>query len=257
LRLKDRVAIVTGASSGIGRGICLEFARAGARVVVADVREEPKRGVYHEQDVTTTTAQEIHKIGGQAQFVQTDVADEAAVRGLISATVDAFGAIDIIVSNAGVYIPADSQQLSVSDWDRLMGVNLRGVFLLTKFGIPLLSQSKAGRIINIASVHAFAGGGGPAYPPAKAAVVNLTKDTAVEVADRSITVNAICPGYIETSMQDYQTPEQIEAARQLTPLPRFGRPEDIGRACTFLASDDAAWITGAALPVDGGYLARI
>ncbi|HIG16619.1 MAG TPA: SDR family NAD(P)-dependent oxidoreductase, partial [Candidatus Handelsmanbacteria bacterium] len=141
----------------------MEFARAGARVVVADVREEPKRGVYHEQDVTTTTAQEIHKIGGQAQFVQTDVADEAAVRGLISATVDAFGAIDIIVSNAGVYISADSQQLSVSDWDRLMGVNLRAVFLLTKFGIPLLSQSKAGRIINIASVHAFAGGGGPAY----------------------------------------------------------------------------------------------
>ena len=120
-----------------------------------------------------------------------------------------------------------------------------------------MTLSEAGCTINIASVHAFAGGGGPAYPPAKAAVVNLTKDTAVEVADRSITVNAICPGYIETAMQDYQTPEQIEAARQLTPLPRLGCPDDVGRACTLLASQDAAWITGAALPVEGGYLARI
>ena len=120
-----------------------------------------------------------------------------------------------------------------------------------------MTLSEAGCTINIASVHAFAGGGGPAYPPAKAAVVNLTKDTAVEVADRSITVNAICSGYIETAMQDYQTPEQIEAARQLTPLPRLGRPDDVGRACTLLASQDAAWITGAALPVEGGYLARI
>ena len=196
-------------------------------------------------------------MGGEARFVQTDVADESAVRDLVDAAVDTFGGIDIIVTTRVSTSFADSQHLSVSDWDRLMGVNLRSVFLLTKFAIPHLTLSEAGRIINIASVHAFAGGGGPAYPPAKAAVVNLTKDTAVEVADRSITVNAICPGYIETAMQDYQTPEQIEAARQLTPLPRLGRPDDVGRACTFLASQDAAWITGAALPVEGGYLARI
>ena len=233
MKLQDRVAIVTGARSGIGRGICLEFAREGARVVVADIQEEPKRGIYHEQNTTTPTAEEVGKMGGQARFVQTDVADEAAVQDLVDAAVEAFGGIDIIVNNAGVYIFADSQHPSVADWDRLMGVNLRSVFLLTKFAIPHLTQSPAGRIINIASVHAFAGGGGPAYPPAKAA------------------------GYIETAMQDYQTPEQIEAARQLTPLPRLGRPQDVGRACTFLASQDAAWITGAVLPVDGGYLARI
>jgi len=234
----------------------MQFAQEGARVVVADIQEQPKQGIYHEQDTTTPTADAIEKIGGDARFVHTDVADEDAVTELVAAAVDAYGGIDIIVNNAGIYTKADSQQLSVADWDRLMGVNLRGVFLLTKFSIPHLSRSVAGRIINIASVHAFAGGAGPAYPPAKAAVVNLTKDTAVEVADRSITVNAVCPGYIETAIQDYQTPEQIEAARQITPLPRLGRPEDIGHACTFLASDEAAWITGAALPVDGGYLAR-
>lgn len=257
MKLKDRVAIVTGASSGIGRGISLEFARQGARVVVADIQQQPRRGIYHEQDTTTPTVEEIGKIGGESIFVQTDVADEAAVAGLTKAAVAAFGGIDIIVSNAGVYIPADSQHLSVADWDRLMGVNLRSVFLLTKFAIPHLSKSPHGRIINIASVHAYGGGGGPAYPPAKAAVVNLTRDTAVEVADRSITANVICPGYIETAIQDYQTPAQIDAARQATPLPRLGLPEDIGHACVFLASDHAAWITGASLPVDGGYLARI
>ena len=257
MRLKDRVAIVTGASSGVGRGISLRLAREGARVVVADIQQQPKRGIYHEQDTTTPTAEEIGKIGGEAIFVQTDVADETAMVSLVDSALEAFGAIDIIVSNAGVYIPADSQALSVADWDRLMGVNLRSVFLLTKFAIPHLSKSPHGRIINIASVHAYAGGGGPAYPPAKAAVVNMTRDTAVEVADRSITANVICPGYIETAIQDYQSPEQIEAARQTTPLPRLGRPDDIGRACVFFASDDAAWITGASLPVDGGYLAHI
>jgi NAD(P)-dependent dehydrogenase (short-subunit alcohol dehydrogenase family) len=257
MRLEDRVAIVTGASSGIGRGICLGFAREGARVVVADVQEQPKRGRFHEQETTTPTAKELHNMGAEAMFVQTDVADEGAVRRLVERTVETWGRLDIIVSNAGVFIPADSQELSVADWDRLMGVNLRGVFLLTKFAIPHLAASPAGRILNIASVHAFAGGGGPAYPPAKAAMVNLTKDTAVEVADRSITVNAICPGYIETAIQDYQTEASIEASRQATPLPRLGLPSDIAKACVFLASDDAAWITGAALPVDGGYLARI
>ncbi len=136
MRLKNRVAIVTGASSGIGRGICLEFAREGARVVVADIQEKPNQGIYHEQDTTTPTAEEVGKMGGEARFVQTDVADESAVWDLVDAAVDTFGGIDIIVNNAGVYIFADSQHLSVSDWDRLMGVNLCSVFLLTKFAIP-------------------------------------------------------------------------------------------------------------------------
>ena len=201
--------------------------------------------------------EEIGKIGGQGRFVQTDVSDEASVRGLIDTAVQAFDGIDIVVNNAGIYILADSQALRVADWDRVTSVNLRGVFMMTKFAIPHLTRSTAGRIVNVASVHAFAGGSGPSYAPAKAAVVNLTRDTAVEVADRGITVNAICPGYVETAIQDYLTPEQIEGARQRTPLPRFGLPADIGKACAFFASDDAAWVTGTALPVDGGWRAQI
>ena len=115
-----------------------------------------------------------------------------------------------------------------------MGLNLRGLFLTTKYGVPHLKASQAGRIINIASVHAFGGGGGPAYAPAKAAVVNLTRDAAVELGRDNITVNTICPGYIETAIQDYLTPDQIEECRRRTPLPRLGLPKDIGRACVFL-----------------------
>ena len=140
---------------------------------------------------------------------------------------------------------------------RVVGVNLRGLFLSTKFALPHLCESKAGRIVNIASVHAFGGGGGPAYAPAKAGVVNLTRDTAVEVGRKGVTANAICPGYIETPIQDYLTQEQIAFSREHTPLPRMGKPRDIGRACVFLASDDAEWITGVALPVDGGWLAPL
>ncbi len=257
MRLEDRVAIVTGGSSGIGRGVAIEFAREGAHVAVADVQEAPKQGKYHDQDVTTPTAEEVERLGPRGLFVETDMADEQAVEALVSRTFDTFGRLDIIVNNAGIHIPGDSQTLSVADWDRVVGVNLRGLFLLTKFSLPHLKQSPAGRIVNIASVHAFRGGGGPAYAPAKAAVVNLTRDTAVEVAADGVTVNAICPGYIETPIQDYLTEEQIQDCKDQTPLPRLGLPSDIGLACVFFASDDAEWVTGTALPVDGGWLAPI
>ena len=255
--LENRIAIVTGGSSGIGRGICLEFAREGARVAVADIQEQPKRGKYHERDVVASTVEEIDNLGGTAIFVQVDMAEETGVEALVERTVKEFGGLDIVVNNAGIYIPGDSQDLSLDDWDRVVGLNLRAVFATTKFTIPHLRSSAAGRIINIASVHATRGGGGPAYAPAKAGLVNLTRDTAVEVAADGVTANAICPGYIETAIQDYLTPEQIETVRQRTPLPRFGTPKDIGRACVFLASDDASWITGVSLPVDGGWLAPI
>ena len=255
--LKDRVAIVTGGSSGIGRAVCLEFAREGAKVVVADLQEEPKRGKYHEQDIRTTTVDEIEKLGSQGFFVQADMADEQDVKNLVQSAVEHFGGLDILVNNAGIYVPGSSQELSVADWDRVVGVNLRGLFLSTKFALPPLCESTAGRIVNIASVHAFGGGGGPAYAPAKAGVVNLTRDTAVEVGRKGVTANAICPGYIETPIQDYLTQEQIAFSREHTPLPRLGKPRDIGRACVFLASDDAEWITGVALPVDGGWLAPL
>jgi NAD(P)-dependent dehydrogenase (short-subunit alcohol dehydrogenase family) len=224
-------------------------------VVVADLREEPRRGKYHEQETFTPTVAAIEQGGGQALFVATDVADEGAVRALIDRTVARFGGLDILVNNAGIHIPGTTQELSVADWDRIVAVNLRGLFLTTKIAIPHLLRSRCGRIIHIASVHAYGGGAGPAYAPAKAAVVNLARDTALEVAAHGVTVNAICPGYIETAIQDYLSEETIEACRRRTPLPRLGLPRDIANAALFFASDDAEWITGTSLIVDGGWLA--
>lgn len=256
MRLKNQVAIVTGGSSGIGRGICLELSREGAVVVVADIREAPKRGRYHERETATSTLEEIEKMGGTGLFVQTDISNEAAAKRLIDATITYFNNLDIIVNNAGIFLPGGTLELSIQDWDRIVGLNLRGVFLMTRFAVPHLMRSARGRIVNIASIHAFGGGGGPAYAPAKAGVVNLTRDTAVELGRHNITVNVICPGYIETAIQDYLTLEQIQECRDRTPLPRLGVPRDIGQAVVFLASEDAGWITGAVLPVDGGWSAR-
>ena len=257
MKLESRVAIVTGGSSGIGRGISIELAREGARVVVCDLVERPRPGKYHDQDVTTPTVAALNEVGADGLFVQTDVSDEAAVDRLVDRTLEAFGGLDILVNNAGIFAVGDSQTTPVETWDRIMGVNLRALFLTTRAAVPHLKDSRAGRIINIASVHAFHGGGGPAYAPAKAGVVNLTRDTAVELASHGITANTICPGYIETPIQDYLTEDQVAEALEKTPLPRLGLPKDIGRTCVFFASDDAEWITGTALPVDGGWLAPI
>lgn len=255
--LNDRICIITGGSSGIGRGIALEYAREGARIVIADKQETPLRGKYHETDVTTPTVTEIEKLGAQGIFVQTDVSNESQIADLIQETVEHFGGLDVLVNNAGIHIPGGAQELSIADWDKVVGVNLRGIFIATKLALPHLKQSKFGRIIQIASVHAYGGGAGPAYAPAKAAVVNMVRDTALEIGQYGITVNAICPGYIETAIQDYLTPEQIEEALEKTALPRFGLPRDIGRAAVFLASDDAEWVTGASLLVDGGFAAGV
>ena len=255
--LSNRVAIVTGGSSGIGRGIAIELAREGAKVAVADVQQAPKIGKYHETDLATTTVDEIEKLDGEGCFVKTDVSDELQVRNMIEQTYQRFGGLDILVNNAGIHIPGDSQALSLANWDKVTGLNQRGVFMASKLAVENLRNSRAGRIINIASIQAFRGGGGPAYPTAKAAVVNLTRSMAVELASDAITVNAVCPGYIETSIQDYASLEQIEVCRQKTLLPRFGKPRDVARACVFLASNDAEWITGTALVVDGGWLAGL
>ena len=257
LKLKGRVAIVTGGSSGIGRGICIELAREGACVVVGDIVEKPKQGKYHEQDVKTTTLEEINALGSEGLFVETNVSDDVAVNELVNQTIEAFKTVDILVNNAGIFVPGGTENLSIDTCDRITDINLRSLFLTTRAVLPHLKLSSAGRIINIASVHAFHGGGGPAYASSKAGVVNLTRDVAVELACYGITSNTICPGYIETPIQDYLTEAEIDEVREKTPLPRLGLPKDIGRACVFFASDDAEWITGAALPVDGGWLAPI
>ncbi len=256
MQLKDRICIVTGGSSGIGRGIALEFAREGAIVVIADIQETPIQGKYHQTDVTTPTVKEIEKYCPRGIFIETDVSDITQIENMLKIVIEQFGRLDVLVNNAGIHIPGGSQDISIADWDKVIGVNLRGVFMTTKLAIPFLKESEYGRIIQIASIHAFGGGAGPAYASAKAAIVNMVKDTALEVGKYGITVNAICPGYIETAIQDYLTPEQIESSLQKTPLQRLGLPKDIGRAAAFFASDDAEWITGTSLIVDGGASAK-
>ena len=257
MQLDGRIAIVTGGSGGIGRGIAIELARAGANVAVADVSEKPKKGKHYELDLNTTTVEEVEKLGGESMFYKMDISDEEQVKEMFHQISRDFGCIDIVVNNAGILVPKNMEEISVEEWEKVVGVNLSGTFMVTKYALPYVRKSKYGRIIHISSQQAFGGGGGPSYTATKAAIVNMTKDTAVEVAKDWVTVNAICPGYIETPLQDYHTEESIADAKKRTPLPRFGRPSDVGKAAAFLASDDAEWITGTALVVDGGWLAPV
>jgi NAD(P)-dependent dehydrogenase (short-subunit alcohol dehydrogenase family) len=254
--LTDRTAIVTGGSSGIGRGIAKGLAADGATVVIADVQQEPKQGEHYDTDVTTPTDELVQaEYDVPATFVRTDVANEADVEALVERTVERFGSLDILVNNAGILIPGGTQDLSFEDWQRVVDVNLTGQFLTAKHAIPHLVDSNQGRIINISSVNAHFGGAGPPYASTKAAIINLTRDLAVELAPDEVTVNAVLPGVIRTPMQDLNDDETIERQEKKTPLPRLGRSEDVANAVRFLASDRAEWITGTQLPVDGGYLA--
>ncbi len=255
-RLQNRTALVTGGSSGIGRGISLRYAEEGARVVVADVRRQPKQGKYYDTDLTTPTDEVIREeIGGEALFLETDVSDPENVRETIEETVNRYGSLDVLVNNAGIYIPKGSGEIELEEWDRLLSIDLFGVFYCSKFALPHLKESR-GHVVNISSVHGSEGGGGPSYASAKGGVINLTRDLAVELGPHEVNVNVICPGYIETPVQDYNTEEDIEASREHTVLPYFGKPRDIGDAAVFLASEESRFVTGTSLYVDGGWSAH-
>jgi NAD(P)-dependent dehydrogenase (short-subunit alcohol dehydrogenase family) len=251
----DRVAVVTGGSSGIGRGIALVLAGEGISVAIGDVRSEPAQGKYYDTDVTVPTHEKVRRDGGEAIFQRTDVSDPDQCERLIERTVDEFGQLDVLVNNAGIHIPGNAEELSIEDWQTVLETNLSGQFYCAKHAISHLRRT-AGTIVNIGSVHAVDGGAGPPYTAAKAGVVNLTKDLATAFGEDNINVNAVCPGYIETPIQDYLTQDQIDAAAEHTSLPRFGTPEDVAHAVSFLASEKAAWITGEALFVDGGWTAH-
>lgn len=255
MRLADKTAIVTGGSSGVGRGIALRLAEEGAAVAVGDVREAPKQGIYYDLDLETPTHEVIRERGGSATFRETDVADPDQCEALVEHAVGEFGQLDILVNNAGIHVPGDAEEISLEDYHRIIDVNLNGQFYCSRFALPALKETE-GSIVNIASVHAIDGGAGPPYTATKAGVVNFTKDLATHFGDDNVNANAVCPGFIETPMQDYLSEEEIEGAREHTSLPRFGTPEDIGNAVAFLASDEADWITGTALYVDGGWTAH-
>ena len=257
-RLAGRVAVVTGAAAGIGQAVALRLAEEGGRVVAADRAEAEGEA----------TAAAIREAGGEARFVACDVADTAAVRALIAAAVDDFGRIDVLVNNAGIPgTPVPADRLAEEDWDRVIAVNLRGVFLCTKYAIPHLEASRRGAIVNIASTFGLVGAhNAPAYCASKGGVIALTRQLAVDYGPRGIRVNAVCPGYVDNDMDQRRTrmaPEEAahnlaarERAAALQPLGRQADVAEIAAAVAFLASDDASFATGAILPVDGGCTAH-
>jgi NAD(P)-dependent dehydrogenase (short-subunit alcohol dehydrogenase family) len=255
-RHADRTVIVTGASSGIGRGTAIKFGEEGANVVCASRSNDPHQGNYYDNDETTPTEALIDaETPGSGTFVSTDVTDPEDCEALIQVVVTEYGGLDVLVNNAGVYVPGDSQETSTEDWRHQLAVDLDGAFYCAKYAASPLVDS-AGALVNIASVNATEGGSGPGYAAANAGLVNLTRDLAVELGPESVNVNCISPGYVKTPMQDYQDAESIETSREQTLLPRFGEPEDIAHVATFLASDDASFVHGADIYVDGGWAAH-
>jgi len=243
-KLEGKVAVVTGASRGIGRAIALKLADEGAKVVVNYSGSQAKA-----EEVVAR----IQENGGEAIAVQASVSQSEEVTALIDTAVKTFGSLDILVNNAGITRDNLLMRMKEDEWDDVLNTNLKGVFLCTKAVTRQMMKQRAGRIINISSIVGVAGNAGQAnYVAAKAGVIGLTKTTAKELASRNILVNAIAPGFIETEMTD-QLPEELKQG-MLTqiPLAKLGQPEDIAKAVAFLASDDANYMTGQTLNIDGG-----
>lgn len=238
------MALVTGASRGIGRGIALEMAREGADVVVNYNQSKEK---------AEQVAREIKTMGRRALLVKADVAKTDQVEQMRTQVVHEFGGVQILVNNAGTHYHLKSWEMDRTEWSRVLAVNLDGAFLCCKAFSPEMRARKWGRIINISSIVAFTGTDHEAhYGASKAAIIGLTKALALELAPYKITVNAIAPGWIETDMTSVNEPGQIKKALELIPVGRFGKPEDIAHAAVFLASDQASFITGQTLHVNGG-----
>jgi NAD(P)-dependent dehydrogenase (short-subunit alcohol dehydrogenase family) len=250
-RLEGRVAIVTGGASGIGRASAELFAREGARVVVSDVQE----------DLGNEIVERIRAGGGDAVFVRADVSSEADVRAMVNAAVGRYGRLDVLFNNAGIEgeMGVPTAELSLEIWNRIVAINLTGVFLGCRYAIPEMLRGGGGAIINNASVAGLVGFAGiPAYAASKGGVVQLTRTTALEYAQQNIRVNCLCPGVIDTPMVRRAAPneEAIGGFREFEPVGRLGRPEEVAALALFLASDEASFITGAIIPVDGGFVAR-
>jgi len=249
MRLAGKVALITGGASGMGRSEATIFAREGARVVVADLLETDG----------SRTVDDIKAAGGQARFVRLDVASEAEWQAAIDATVAAFGTLDVLVNNAGISGTFDQDMLSTAAWDSLMSVNARGVFLGMKFAIPVMQRAGPGAIVNISSISGFVGQSGVhmGYNASKGAVRIMTKTAAVQFARDGIRVNSVHPGFMPPMRTSKTSADPEWRARMLdaVPMRREGRVEEVAHAVLFLASDEASYITGTELVVDGGYLA--
>ncbi|GAM12562.1 3-oxoacyl-[acyl-carrier-protein] reductase [Mesobacillus selenatarsenatis] len=244
MRLEGKVALVTGASRGIGREIALELAREGASVAVNYAGSEAK---------ALEVVDEIKVMGRDAFAIQADVSNSESVTDMAKETIERFGKIDILVNNAGITKDNLLMRMKESEWDDVININLKGVFLCTKAVTRQMMKQRSGRIINISSIVGVSGNPGQAnYVAAKSGVIGLTKTSAKELSSRGITVNAVAPGFITTDMTDKLNEDvKTEMLKQI-PLARFGEPKDIARTVIFLASEDSAYMTGQTLHVDGG-----
>ncbi|RUS46309.1 SDR family NAD(P)-dependent oxidoreductase [Cohnella sp. AR92] len=247
MRFENKVAIVTGGASGIGEMTARLFATEGAKVVIADFSEKGE-----------AVAAELRSEGREALFAKTDVTKEADVQAMVQATVEKFGRIDILFANAGIANDAPGHQLPYDKWQRTIDINLSGVFLCDKYVIEqILKQGSGGAIVNCGSIHSHVGKGGvTAYAAAKGGVKLLTQSLGIDYAKEGIRVNAICPGYIDTPLIAGRNEAINEHLISLHPMGRLGRPEEVAKAVLFLASEDASFITGTTLLVDGGYTAQ-
>jgi NAD(P)-dependent dehydrogenase (short-subunit alcohol dehydrogenase family) len=254
MRLKNKIAIITGAGSGQGRAAAMIFAREGAKIVVSDWK--PELG-----DETVTV---VKQSGGEAILVRTDVSESKDVQNLIRTTVDHFGRIDILYNNAGVGFSSPLSMSDVihtpeADWDRVIAINLRSMYLTAKYGIPEMIKTGGGSIINTASIAALIGSeAAHAYTAAKGGMVALSRALAVEFGPKNIRVNCICPGAIDTPMIAPVVDPLKKSGQPFmrSPIQRLGTPEDIANCALYLASDESSFVTGATIVVDGGYIAQ-
>ena len=241
--LKDKVALVTGASQGIGRATSLALAQAGAKVAVA----------ARSADKLAALVAEIEAAGGEALAVQMDVADASQIKAGFQALLAKFSRLDILVNNAAITRDTLALRMKLDDWNAVLQTNLTGAHLCIQQGLGTMIKQRSGRIINLSSVVAETGNAGQSnYVASKAGLIGLTRAIAVEVASRNITVNAVAPGFIETPMTDPLPQELKDKMKSLIPLGRFGKDSDVAAAIVFLASDEAGYITGQVLDVNGG-----